>query len=303
MAVFRKIHTSFWQDPLVLDLTPEEKYFYLYLMTNTKTNQCGIYEIPKKVMEMETGYNRETIDKLIKRFVEYERILFSQSTNEIMLVNWIKYNGSASPKVLSRVKDELLEIKNKDFVKKYINLSNGYNYTLDTVSIEYIYSMDTKSQEEEEEEQEEEQEEEYCPEQKLEPGNNIKIIKEVDLGNPVIKLSLNDKSEYPIYQKQLEEWKQLYPAVDILQELRKMKGWLDANPKRRKTKTGVLKFVNGWLSREQDKGGIYRNQNGGKQKTKSYTPKISPERLKAYEEMDVPFAEDLWPDLGVKEEK
>ena len=70
MAVFRKLNTSFWQDPLVLDLTPEEKYFYLYLMTNTKTNQCGIYEIPKKVMEMETGYNSETIDKLIKRFVE-----------------------------------------------------------------------------------------------------------------------------------------------------------------------------------------------------------------------------------------
>jgi len=34
-----------------------------------------------------------------------------------------------------------------------------------------------------------------------------------------------------------------------------MKGWLDANPAKRKTKKGILRFVNTWLSKEQDKGG------------------------------------------------
>ncbi|TKI91171.1 replication protein, partial [Bacillus wiedmannii] len=38
MAVYRPVHVSFWQDSFVLDLTPEEKYFYLYLMTNSKTS-------------------------------------------------------------------------------------------------------------------------------------------------------------------------------------------------------------------------------------------------------------------------
>ena len=52
MATYRNIHTSFWQDTFVLDLTPEEKYFYLYLMTNSKTTQCGVYELPKKVMDL-----------------------------------------------------------------------------------------------------------------------------------------------------------------------------------------------------------------------------------------------------------
>jgi hypothetical protein len=163
VAVFRKINTSFWQDPLVLDLTPEEKYFYLYLMTNTKTNQCGIYEIPKKVMEMETGYNRETVDKLINRFVDYGKIIHSQDTNEIMIVNWIKYNGSTSPKVISRVESELKEIKNKDLVKKYLELCSEYNYHIDTVSLLYPYSIDTQSQKEEEEEKEEEREKETKP--------------------------------------------------------------------------------------------------------------------------------------------
>ena len=71
----------------------------------------------------------------------------------------------------------------------------------------------------------------------------------------VITLSLNDKTEHPIYQEDIDGWKELYPAVDILQELRKMKGWLNANPTKRKTRRGIKRFINSWLSREQDKGG------------------------------------------------
>lgn len=71
-----------------------------------------------------------------------------------------------------------------------------------------------------------------------------------------ISLTLNDKSEFWIYGDQVEQWSQLFPAVDIMQELRKMKSWLDSNPSRRKTKRGILRFVNSWLSKEQDRGKI-----------------------------------------------
>lgn len=69
----------------------------------------------------------------------------------------------------------------------------------------------------------------------------------------VVSLTLNDGSEYGITQDQIDKWVQLYPAVDVMQELRSMKGWLDSNPKKRKTKNGILRFVTGWLSRSQDK--------------------------------------------------
>lgn len=78
----------------------------------------------------------------------------------------------------------------------------------------------------------------------------------------VLNLPLNDNSQYPVDQKQVDKWSELYPAVDIMQELRKMAGWLDANPKRRKTKQGILRFVTSWLAREQDKGGIYQDRLG-----------------------------------------
>ena len=76
-----------------------------------------------------------------------------------------------------------------------------------------------------------------------------------DATPPVISLLLNDGSLFGVHQDKIDRWAQLYPAVDILAELRKMAGWLDANPTRRKTKAGIRRFVNGWLAKEQDRGG------------------------------------------------
>ena len=72
---------------------------------------------------------------------------------------------------------------------------------------------------------------------------------------PVIALPLNDNTEYEVPQKDFDSWVSLYPAVDVMQQLRNMKGWLQANPDRRKTRRGINRFISGWLSREQDRGG------------------------------------------------
>lgn len=71
----------------------------------------------------------------------------------------------------------------------------------------------------------------------------------------LITMTLNDKSEYPLYQNDIDEWAEYYPAVDIMQECRAMKAWLNSNPQKRKTKKGIKKFINSWLGRKQDKGG------------------------------------------------
>ena len=50
-------------------------------------------------------------------------------------------------------------------------------------------------------------------------------------------------------------WAKAYPAVDVFQEIRAMESWLDANPKKRKTKRGIKSFVVRWLGRAQNQGG------------------------------------------------
>ena len=78
--------------------------------------------------------------------------------------------------------------------------------------------------------------------------------------NCFLTLPLNDGTEYPIYPNQVSEWEALYPAVDVKQQLRNMKGWCLGNPKRKKTKSGVLRFVANWLATEQNRGSTAKQE-------------------------------------------
>lgn len=93
--------------------------------------------------------------------------------------------------------------------------------------------------------------------------------------DPVITLPLNTGPEYPVMPEKVSEWQRLYPAVDVFQQLRNMRGWLLENKSRRKTASGIGRFINSWLAREQDKG-----------------PRASPEKpetrhVKTFEELEV----------------
>lgn len=78
----------------------------------------------------------------------------------------------------------------------------------------------------------------------------------------VAEIVLNDKSKAKITQAEVDEWKKLYPAVDVLQELRKMTAWCEANPTKRKTKRGIKAFIVNWLNKEQDRGKRGDNHGG-----------------------------------------
>jgi len=76
---------------------------------------------------------------------------------------------------------------------------------------------------------------------------------------PFITLPLNDKTEYPIFGNMVDEWKTLFPKVDIEQELREIRAWNLSHTTQRKTKAGIMKHITGWLAKEQDKGGSNGN--------------------------------------------
>lgn len=78
---------------------------------------------------------------------------------------------------------------------------------------------------------------------------------EAELTEPVfIELPLTGSKSHPVAASRLPYYRNLYPAVDVEAELRKMVGWLNSNPARRKTARGIEAFINSWLSRAQDSG-------------------------------------------------
>ncbi|MBU3196730.1 hypothetical protein KPL26_08585 [Clostridium algidicarnis] len=86
------INVRFSRDDFVMSLPFEEKIFYFYLMYNRKTNHRGIYNLPLKFAEFELGLSNEKIKNLIKRFVDYGKILYDEKTEEIMILDWYKYH-------------------------------------------------------------------------------------------------------------------------------------------------------------------------------------------------------------------
>lgn len=141
MAIYRNIHLTFWSDAKVTDeFTPEDKYFYLYLLTNPHTNLCGCYEISIKQISREMGYTEDSVCGLIKRFSEVHNIVkYSSKNKEILLLNWNKYNWTTSAKFVTALEKEIQVIKTKEF-KEYLT---GKLYGIDTVSSIDEYGMDT----------------------------------------------------------------------------------------------------------------------------------------------------------------
>ena len=182
MAVYRPVHVSFWQDSFVLDLTPEEKYFYLYLMTNSKTSQSGIYELPLRIIETDTGYNRETVMKLLERFAEYGKINYNQKTKELFLINWLKFNPIKNVNIEKCVLKEIQSVKDQDFLVDFyetcLQLEKEQDFKIPRIK-EYLSVrleglirgfQDPSKEEEKEEEKEKEKEEEKEQQQEERAG-------------------------------------------------------------------------------------------------------------------------------------
>lgn len=88
--------------------------------------------------------------------------------------------------------------------------------------------------------------------------NNKKEKKESNIAEcepaPVEPIPLNDGTEWICSVDEYNEFERLYPSVDIEQSFRDMRAWSLSNPSKKKTRRGVRRFVNNWLSGNQDCG-------------------------------------------------
>ena len=306
MAVYRHIHIDYWQDGFVLDLTPEEKYFYIYLMTNSKTSQCGIYELPKRIIETETGYNRETVDKLLNRFVEYKKIKYCKETGEIFLINWLKHNKISSPKVKKCVYTELKKIKSIDMINLFLNECNKYGYTLDESEIKINMGMDRVSipipqvennfehgyGEKEKQKQKEEEKEKYKEKEVSHSVGRFKKLYEENIGliNGVVAewlIEISQTIDYNLFKK----------AIEIATDRGKcnkgyvsgiIKQWLDNNIRT----YDDLKAYEIGVKNRRDESGEYKKfeyANTSERENEKYTRKPTDEEIeelrKSYENM------------------
>lgn len=120
---FRLVYTEFWQDPKVMEeMTPEDKYFYLYLLTNPCTNMIGVYRIVKKQMAFDLGYSIESINSLMDRFINYHKLIkYNENTKELCIVHYGKYNLNRGGKpMLDCIKKDLSKVNDISLIEEIV---------------------------------------------------------------------------------------------------------------------------------------------------------------------------------------
>ncbi|WP_456237951.1 DnaD domain-containing protein [Neobacillus mesonae] len=120
MAKFRMVRVDFWKNPIVSEeMTPEDKYFYLYLLTNPNTTQIGIYQITKKQMAFDLGYSIESVHALMERFTMHHKLIrYNPETRELAIKNWGKDNLHKGGKpVMDCIYSELKEVEDPSLIR------------------------------------------------------------------------------------------------------------------------------------------------------------------------------------------
>lgn len=94
MSIKRVVDVHFWDDDKVLGtFSPEDKLFFLYLMTNPHTKQLGIYALPRQYIALEVGYALDVVDVLLDRFENvYGLIRYSYDTGEVAIKNYLRHS-------------------------------------------------------------------------------------------------------------------------------------------------------------------------------------------------------------------
>ncbi len=256
MAERRMFSKVICESDLFCDMPLSAQALYFHLSLNADDD--GFLGNARKIRAM-IGASEDDLKLLIAK-----NFLIPYHSGVIVVKHWRQNNYLRNDRHKATIyQDELsmLEIKANGVYELKDNCSIPENNQSYTVGIPNDYQMETQYSKGK------------LSKDKFSRDKTICTEPETSASVPaaVIELILNDKSLYPITQQDINGWIEIYPSVNILQELRKIKGWLDSNPTKRKTSRGIKRFINSWLSREQDKGGtkVYGEKNNEIESTSS----------------------------------
>ena len=88
MAKLRYIKDSFWSDEWIEWLTLEEKWFFLYLLTNQYVSLTGIYPLTIRKMAFELNSSMEFVQKTLEKFQQAKKVYYIGGN--VIIVNFVK---------------------------------------------------------------------------------------------------------------------------------------------------------------------------------------------------------------------
>lgn len=121
-AKSRTINTIIWEDEKFETFSPDEKWFWTTILINPSSNNLGAYKLTILRLQRLLGYDKITIENMLYRFMNnYEMIKYDFETQEILILNWSKYNWTTSPTYKSNLL-KLIEKIDSETIKKDLEL-------------------------------------------------------------------------------------------------------------------------------------------------------------------------------------
>lgn len=231
-----------------LDIKPASlKLLLLAMADRADEDHCCFPSIPR--LEKDTGLNRKTILSGIKKLVECGVLKDTgEKRGRTMRVIVYKLVGvETGIKKLDARTVKTAPVEMEPISEQYQNRNDSENGTLNSPKNGTLNRPENGTQNQ-------------SLEPVIEPIKDL-VPSELETDKPaepvLFEIPLKGKSSiHGVTQSELFEYRELYPAVDVAQQIRNMIGWCKANPTRQKTSQGIKRFIHAWLSKEQDRGRV-----------------------------------------------
>ncbi|EGR0073173.1 ATPase [Vibrio cholerae] len=231
-----------------LDIKPASlKLLLLAMADRADEDHCCFPSIPR--LEKDTGLNRKTILSGIKKLVECGVLKDTgEKRGRTMRVIVYKLVGvETGIKKLDARTVKAAPVEMEPISEQYPNWNDSENGTLNSPENGTLNRPENGTQNQ-------------SLEPVIEPIKDL-VPSELETDKPaepvLFEIPLKGKSSiHGVTQSELFEYRELYPAVDVAQQIRNMIGWCKANPTRQKTSQGIKRFIHAWLSKEQDRGRV-----------------------------------------------
>ena len=210
---------------LDMPLSTQALYFHLAMRADDE----GFVNNPKKIQKM-IGASDDDVRILIMK-----RYILTFESGIIVIKHWKIHNYIQNDRFKPTSYVEEKATLTLDEKKSYVEIPKNVSILDTQVSIGKD-SVDKDSIDEV-------SKDDMCDAKQVDTTPTAKIL---------ITILLNDGSEYGIEEEYFNQMKKLFPAVDVMAELRKMSAWAINNPTKRKTKSGIKRFIGTWLSSAQD---------------------------------------------------
>mgnify|MGYP001561443187 FL=1 len=89
--MYQKIEETFWTDPKVSNLPPNEKLLFIYLITNSHVHYSGLYQISRATILDETNLTPDALNKSLTSLIDNRLIRYDNDKKIVWVINMAKH--------------------------------------------------------------------------------------------------------------------------------------------------------------------------------------------------------------------